>query len=83
MQHKLKLDDIDEPTKLGKFLERWYGVSKNGKVRILHPIGGFYWLLALFFGSGISFLSFDEPPYKLWDCIEEMYKELKSIFDWF
>ena len=82
-RHKLNEDEYDKPTKLGEVVEKYYGVSKNGKIRILHPIGLPLYLFTLFVGTVVAFLSFDEPPYKLSECFSEIYAGLKDVFECF
>lgn len=87
MKRHLLNDPSDEDaitTPLGKWLEKIYAVSKNRKIRILHPIG--FMLYAFTFSLIAIADRFDfenNPNGTMYKSIKTSYKMCKELYEAF
>lgn len=78
-------DDQDEiTTPLGKWLEKVYAISKNRKIRILHPAGFIFYAFTFILLAVVDRFDFqDNPNGTAYKSIKKSYKMCKELFEAF
>ena len=86
---RYQFNDPNDPdagitTSFGKWLEKIYAVSKNSKVRILHPIGFLLYLFTFTLIAIIDRVDFEtNPNTTTWKSIKSSYKYCKELYEVF
>ena len=85
-KHLLKLNNSSDviTTPLGKWLEKIYAVSKNGKIRILHPIGFMFYVFTFILIAIMDRFDFENNPNgTMYKSIKTSYKMCKELYEAF
>ena len=77
-------DDDAITTPLGKWLEKIYAISKNRKIRIIHPAGFIFYAFTFILIAVMDRFDFENNPNAtMYKSIKTSYKMCKELYEAF